>query len=525
MAPLVQFFLASSILLVFTPLVSAQGAGACPTNVVSYPILAGSVMGAFIFAIILETTAILCYKHYFKKRPPKLEHTFITSDGQEVKIKEKITVPDGEKKRDRHEDTRKGLKSERKQEVFSVSDNKTDSEGNIHGPAIYRFPIATDKETGDSIMNGRHNNEQDLGNNYLYSTGYQSSEDGSGFHSRRVSHLGKDEVPILRGLHKGSDVDVDFSSARFKKSMVRQPMPQEWTIGMGTTEDDVMTYRYHTGLGGKRRASSPTLGIENQGFVSSRPGSPTGGSTVVQMEPRHFSKEARINIDDGFLQRSARGGTSRGTIDSNRPGLGRAFDSNFTLRDPQRSDSSDEDLYDYGDSEHSGQSSAHFAPGRYRADMGGIPLYRTEGGSPTSPRSFRFHTGFTQAQALAMQGSGDPQARGEPVYAIPHKTVGSSKMVRPHSVERDTHLGHTTYSVINEAHSTSYKKRQDPNNPNQVVRDSATQCELLAPRPKISFDEEWPIMTSGRQSRANPGVPTIGKSTPYSMHHQKLVTS
>ena len=272
------------------------------------------------------------------------------------------------------------------------------------------------------------------------------------------------EYPILKAPKDGVG-SIDFSSAKFgihNRGFSHSPD----SISLSESETgDISTFRYITGVSGIGKMRH---GMSKESIISTDFGGSNGRKEhVIDMEWDDYADpDTRITIDDNF-QIGPPSAVITSDYDS---GLEQQPDSttidtsgNFILRKsepPARvSDSSDEDLYDYGenDSERKMLAEKHtpwtsaFSRAHFKAKMGEVTLDRDippdENEMPDFGSRFRYSTGFRGAKSLAMRAAGAPVSREKDAIikrkreealakAEPIK-LGYIKLVRPETPDRE----------------------------------------------------------------------------------------
>ena len=229
-------------------------------------------------------------------------------------------------------------------------------------------------------------------------------------HHRRAKEPPTLEYPILRAPKDGVG-NVDFSNAKFGLHN-HGFVPDNISLS-DSDNGSVSTYRYFTGISGK-----PGHSVSHE-------------NTVIDMEWDDYTDpDTRINIDDNFMIGAPSVSTIAGSDDVAEHRYEQDVDltGNFILRTKPdqsvvRSDSSDEDLYDYGDSDSERKTLAQkhgpwtstFTRATYKAKMGEVSLDRDlpsdDSEMPEFGERYRYSTGLRRAKFTAMRAAAAPTSR------------------------------------------------------------------------------------------------------------------
>ncbi|XP_038045563.1 uncharacterized protein LOC119720101 [Patiria miniata] len=481
------------ILALLVPPAAQQGGASppinCPQNTVSVGVLIAACVAVLVGTLIFEGLAILCYRRYCKDRekPQKVAHRFMISPDQELVVKENLGY---ESDSDAQERSLREAKEKKRASIFNISETKDNM---MYVPALYRNPITKDRDTGSAIMNGYHDYEPDYGMDtmFTYNAGWGSRVpnilSGKGnTNSLESLYTDADEYPILHTPHGVGP--VNFASSKFRDGFGRK------SIDIHEDDGDVTTYTYTTGFGGKVRREVATVtsetgdDIEIEGDRVTWRKCKLPDEVVLDMDEEEAKPETRIAIDDNFTigkpTSTRRQEYTTAEVHSDSQGTSYDPSGNFILRatpSTSRSDSSDDDLYDYGDSierqqqtlnmpKHSPGTIGH---GTFRATVGGIPLDHgsSEEESPTElfNSRYRYSTGLNKAKLVAMRAAAAAHARegilneedppeDQGQDGMP-PVMGYIKLVKPDDSSQDGSSEEQQYHVM---------PRRDSDSPNSV---------------------------------------------------------
>ncbi|XP_022088987.1 uncharacterized protein LOC110978357 [Acanthaster planci] len=479
------------LLALVVPPAAQQGDGCppcdCSQNTVSVGVLIGACVAVLVGTLIIEALAILCYRKYCRDRekPQKVAHRFMVSPDEELVVKENLAY---ESDSDAQERSLREAKEKKRASIFSISETKDNM---LYVPALYRNPITKDRDTGNAIMNGYHDYEPDYGvdSMFTYNAGWGSRVpnilSGKGnTNSLESLYMDADEYPILQTPQGVGH--VNFTSSKYRDGFGRK------SIDIHEDDGEVTTYTYTTGFGGKVRREVATVTTDPGDEMEIKGDRVTWrklrapDEVVLDMDEEEAKPETRISIDDNFTigkpTSTKRQQYTEAEIHSDSPGTSYDPSGNFILRatpSTSRSDSSDDDLYDYGDSiegqQHFQNMQKHSEPGKighgtFRATVGGIPLDHgsSEEETPTElfNSRYRYSTGLNKAKLIAMRAAAAAHAREQilheegPTEDQDDKTpvIGYIKLVKPDS-DTDGSSEGQEYRVM---------PTRDPDSPNTV---------------------------------------------------------
>lgn len=393
-----------------------------------------------------------------------------------------------------------------------------------------------------------------------------------------------DEYPILRAPKDGIG-SVNFSSAKF--GIHNHGFQSPDSVSLSDSENgDISTYRYITGVSGKvsqEVAAEVYAENEQKRKVNGRLISPdriSQDSIAIDMEWDDFQEQdTRISFDDNFLIGAPVVSTSDELESTPREVRSLETTGNFILRKsspPTRPDtSSDEDLYDYGDSSDAeqiklsnkhGEWNGSFSRATFKAKMGQIALERDvptdEAQCPILGDRFRYSTGLRRAKYMAMRAGGAQTARQHDQVILqrddspsrhsdvspprhpesPAKVVGFIKLVRSGSAQTEIPSPDPVRPDTLEMPSPEPMRRSQAPLIGQIrlarpdVFDKAeyhNQQFRLAPAPGDAYDDDlmalYPISSTDKICARCRGVSTdtVDSSTQvgYEMRHASTLSS